>query len=297
MLNLYVIGCGGIGGYLVDLLPMTIASVSLDAAQKSGKFNITDLLEKAGNVALPCIVDRLVLVDGDTFNARNAVRQGMGAGSKLVQRMRAIDSSVLRRGYLQNMHMHGFNTYINPGNMAGIIPKNPPVNPDNVLAAPLGSTMVGIDSNTTVVFLCVDNMKTRYEVSKYMELFDNCLVINGGNEKTTGHVTLYERHNSMALDPNIYDVYPNVTADADQRPDEIACTFIEPQHDQVAVTNNIVATVMLACFSKWVRQGLEQEEGRGDKRRMVRKNEVLIDTDKMTMMTLHHPVATSIQQA
>ena len=33
-MNIYVIGCGGIGGYLCQMLPMSIVSVSLDAIAK-----------------------------------------------------------------------------------------------------------------------------------------------------------------------------------------------------------------------------------------------------------------------
>ena len=95
MLNVYVIGCGGIGGYLIDMLPMAIASLSLDILQERGH-NIQPYLSNAGNIALPCVVDRLTLVDGDIFNPRNSLRQGAGAGSKLAQRMRDIEDSVVR---------------------------------------------------------------------------------------------------------------------------------------------------------------------------------------------------------
>lgn len=295
MLNVYVIGCGGIGGYLIDMLPMAIASLSLDILQERGH-NIQPYLSNAGNIALPCVVDRLTLVDGDIFNPRNALRQGAGAGSKLAQRMRDIEDSVVRLSYLQNMKLVGYNAYVNPTNMKQIIPECPEFNPDAGAARSLYQDSVkGLPTpdlvTASVVFLCVDNLKTRYEVSKYMENFSDCLVINGGNEKTSGHVTLYERKNGEALDPNIYDVYPNITPDADQRPDEAACTEIAPKHDQIAVTNSIVANIMIASFNRWARSGLYQEEGTGSRKRTVRKNEIIIDTDRMSMIAVHHPLA------
>ena len=88
----------------------------------------------------------------------------------------------------------------------------------------------------SVVFVCVDNLKTRYEVSKYMENFDNCLVINGGNEKDNRARYFLQRAAGEALDPNLYEVYADVRPDADKRPDEENCTQIAPKHDQIAIT-------------------------------------------------------------
>ena len=39
MINVYVLGCGGIGGYIIDMLPMAIASLSLDMLEQGGYKN------------------------------------------------------------------------------------------------------------------------------------------------------------------------------------------------------------------------------------------------------------------
>ena len=289
MLNIYVIGCGGIGGYLLELLPQALASASLDAMEKSGR-DITPLLTKAGNCYIQCVADRLVLIDGDTFNARNSLRQGAGAGSKLVTRMRQLKDSMLMRTWLQGLQLQGVDGYITPDNMEELIPRHPAPNPDNTEKEWEGSLVPKGHYRSTVVFLCVDNVKTRYEVSKYMETFDDCLVINGGNERTTGHVTVYERCSGVALDPNIMDVYPNITPDADKRPDELACTAVAPKHDQIAVTNAMVANMMTALFIRWLANGtLDREITRKGKTERERKNEVVIDIESMTMTPLYHP--------
>lgn len=292
MLNMYIIGCGGIGGYLIDMLPMAISSLSLDMIAANG-YDISKYLNEAGNISLPLITDRLTLVDGDTFNPRNALRQGCGAGSKLVQRMRALQDSMLRKSYLQRLKVIGVNSYINPLNMQAIIPPVPEPNNENSIARDaFGSNITDITKH--VIFLCVDNAKTRYEVSKYAEYhLSNCIVINGGNEKTVGHVTIFEQVEGQKLDPNIYEVYPDINDTADKRPDELACTSIAPQHDQIAVTNSIVANVMMAMFNKWVREGLDKVDRRGNKSRI---NEVLIDTDAMFMTPVFHPLAKPANQ-
>lgn len=281
MINLYVIGCGGIGGYVIEELPMAIASLSLDVIESSRQ-DISEYLSQAGNIAIPSVVDRIVLVDGDIFEPRNALRQGMGAGSKLVQRQKALSNSMLMHSFLQNVRVVGYNAYVNPENVAEIIPLNPEPNPDNFRATDKMS-IISDKRDYTVIMLGVDNLKTRYEVSKYAETFPNVLVLNGGNSKTSGHVTVYERHNAVDLDPKIYDVFPNIKPDADKRPDEAACTLVAPKHDQIANTNRFIADIMIALFNKWVRKGL----GTGNQRR----NEVTIDTENLAMMSLSHPKA------
>ena len=82
MLNIYVIGCGGIGGYLLDLLPETFGSLLLDSMEKGlSEPSFTKHLESFGSEVVPQLVDRLVLIDGDDFSPRNALRQGYGTGN------------------------------------------------------------------------------------------------------------------------------------------------------------------------------------------------------------------------
>lgn len=284
MLNVYVIGCGGIGGYLIDKLPMCLASLSLDLLENAE--GQQKALELAGSVSIPCVADRLTLVDGDTFNPRNAVRQGDGGGSKLIQRMRHFkEDSVLMAGYLQRLQLVGYNEYVTPNNIGQIIPVRPAPNLLNKVSAEALQNLPHLKFGT-VVFLCVDNLKTRYEVSKYMERFTDCIVFNGGNDKTSGHVTIYERAGGVELDPPIYEVYPNVRPDADKRPDEIACGTVAPKHDQLAVTNSMVADVMLGQFIRWARKGQLTVEGKPGV--SVRYNEILLEIETPSLMPVCH---------
>lgn len=300
MLNIYVIGCGGIGGYLLDLLPETFGSLLLDSMEKGlSEPSFTKHLESFGSEVVPQLVDRLVLIDGDDFSPRNALRQGYGTGNKLQTRiddfLEKIDKKAIRRTYLRLMDVIGYNQYLAPWNMPAIIPKKPPANINNQggIFTDTNTTQKSIEGlsypggrDVTVVFVCVDNHKTRYEVSRYAEEFDNIVVINGGNEKTTGNVTIYERRDGVALDPNLPDVYTEITPDADLRPDETdPCTHVSPKHDQVAVTNNIVAALMLKVFTIWFRTGMNIY-GPGKNQR---RNEVLLDLDTLEMFPVYHP--------
>ena len=285
MLNIYVIGCGGIGGYLIDLLPMSLASLSLDMMNVPDA-RIQEFLEDAGRRSIPLIADRLTLIDGDTFNARNSIRQGEGVGSKLEQRAKRLaeNQAVLLKSWLRSLDIQGWNYYVTPDNMNAIIPHKPEPNQANagadaVYGDRLARNVGSLDC--PVVFLCVDNKKTRYEVSKYMESFDNCIVINGGNDKTTGHVTIYQKIDGKQLDPNLYEMYPDITADADRRPDEVGCDEVAPKHDQIANTNSIIAIWMSVAFNNLVRHGRDNYKDR-------RINDILIDTDNYMTMAIYH---------
>lgn len=336
MLDIYVIGCGGIGGYVCDKLPMALASLSLDMLEKGG-IDIMGYLEGAGTLPLPCIADWLVLVDADVFNPRNSLRQGEGAGSKLEKRLsgllemasdkgagradiaqrmletmlsrpegyddrdlrdvlsvlrsegldklKRVNASMVRKTFLQNLGIIGYNAYVAPSNVEKIIPRTPERNERNSDARCLYGD---VPKDFPIVMLCVDNKKTRFEVHKYMESFDDCLIINGGNTKEHGQVLIYEKRDGVALDPPMYEVYPDITADADLRPDEQACTVIAPSHDQVAITNSVCADFMLAMLVKWVKGGLYNESRRGG---LVRVNELDIETVQMSVIPLAHMVS------
>ena len=290
MLSVYIVGCGGIGGYLTDRLPQVISSLSLDVIERTGA-SIQQYLDNAGNVALPCVADRVVLVDGDTFDARNALRQrrGSGAGGKLQARLTAMRHEMLHTSFLQRMELFGYNAYVTPDNIEQVIPHSVPLNAGNEMNS-MADTLLNIGMGrllaTPVVMLAVDNMKTRYEISKYMETFDDCLVLNGGNSISKGHVTVYERRDGEALDPEIYRVYPEVNDTTDKRPDEMHCDEVAPKHDQVAITNAFVADVMMSRFVKWVHDGLDIETPSGVK---TRYNEVTVDIDQPSVMALYHP--------
>lgn len=299
MLRLYVVGCGGIGGYLTDMLPMVCTSIGLDFLEKM-KVNIRPYLQNAGNCVLPSLVRSITLIDGDTFDPRNAIRQGAGAGNKLAQRLYAINHSMVRQTYLRNVEIDGYNQYVNPGNVEQMIPIKVPS-----LEAAADEFKDVIDHwalsqnylashDIPVMFLCVDNVKTRYELSVYAEQFENVLVINGGNEKTTGHVTVYERRDGVALDPNIYEIFTNIRPDADKRPDEVSCTTVAPKHDQIAITNAMVSNIMLELFTHWAGSGtLDDFVNRG---KPCRRNEVVLDVEKLSMTAISHPLTTAQTQ-
>lgn len=278
-------------------------------------------------------VERIVLIDGDSFESRNGLRQLAMSGGKAVvgrkhflstvdalkasaekvhtllpelteleslgrrhkearadiqrllsgsyysqQEVDALRRSALMVTALANVKVEAVSQYLTPANMEQIMPAHPERVPST-----------GNVDGKSVIFLCVDNKKTRYQVSKYAEKFDDVLVVNCGNDKTTGHVTVYERRNGVALDPNLYEVYGDITEDADLRPDERPCTDVAPKHDQIAITNAILSELALSRLVTWARNGLTVEKKRGDHIVKSRANDILVDIEKPSLMAVYHP--------
>ena len=299
MLRLYVVGCGGIGGYVTQLLGECCASLALDYLERFG-VDITPYMENAGNCVIPSIVNSVTLIDGDTFDPHNAIRQGAGAGNKMLQRMIDLQEKMIRKTFLRHVNIDGYNNYINPENAQMMIPLH--VSHDdfhsenramfNDLNRRGYTNDILYARDIPVIFVCVDNVKTRYELSMYAESFDNILVINGGNEKTTGDVQVYERRDGTALDPNLPELFSNIRPDVDKRPDELACTVVAPKHDQVALTNCAVAVKMMEMFCHWVTHStLDDFPGR--KGQTVRYNEVVLDENVFKSIPVSHSLTTN----
>lgn len=139
-----------------------------------------------------------------------------------------------------------------------------------------------------VVFLCVDNHKTRYQVCRYVEaVFPDCIIINGGNEKTTGNITFYEKKDGKALCPSLLSLYPEINPSHDLRPDETPCTGVAPKNDQVTITNDWISIVMAEMLTKWLTTGAVTRPFKG---RPQAFNEVLLDVESLSMVVLNHQV-------
>lgn len=301
MYNIYVIGCGGIGGHLVRILPQAIAGLSCQciADYTQSGYTDTQLLESAGRQAVACIADSITFVDGDTFEPKNALRQGAGLGSKLTTRMREFKdqivngryNEVLLASWLRNMRVSGYPCYVNPDNVSQVIPRTAELNEEN-LELCRRCLNPAMHRPVTVVFICVDNKKTRYELSRYLETFDDVVIINGGNMLTTGQVTMHVRENGVQLDPWLPDLYPDINPDADKRPDEVSCEYVAPTYDQTAIVNYIVAGFMALAFSNYVRYISERCNGKADGEPAQRVNELLFDAPTYALMPRCHKVLT-----
>lgn len=295
MIDIYVVGCGGIGGYLLNLLPQTMACLAVDYSIENMKVPNDQIMGSNGTSDMLINPFRsLTLVDGDIFDGHNSLRQAGAAGSKIQVQMHKIRQMDAFTTWLNTTELKGYNNYLTPANIRKIIPV--PDKHVDILRSPLTGyydfNSKFSANNVAIIFPCVDNHKTRYEITKWAETFPSVVIFNGGNDKTKGNVLVYERDDGVELDPPIYKVYPEVNDKTDLRPDETPCTDIASKNDQTAITNNVIASFMLAMFTKWFRTGgfnqKTRERDANGKFKEARRNEVLIDLEKMTTTTLTH---------
>lgn len=332
MFDIYVIGCGGIGGFLLQLLPQCLASTMLDVTDKISPTKKDEIiracrlqldpesdslssyiLSHAAELRLPAVAESLTLIDADTFDPHNAVRQASGAGSKLAVQIAMLQQSVLFQVWLRETKLRGIDAYVTPANIAQIIPARVQLDDNSRtltaensdLCSQLQSSIYGYFENTLarsrftranagdtrcgripVVFLCVDNHKTRYEVCKYLEQFASCVIINGGNSKTTGNANIYVKVDGVVFDVPIYELYPEIADPNSKRPDEVGCTEVSLHNDQISIVNNIIAAYMVVLFRKFLLGELETTRGT----KVKRLNEVLIDCESCSTLPRYHNV-------
>ena len=261
---------------------------------------VTRHLETIGQSVIPSIVDSITLIDGDRFEPRNALRQGAGAGNKLAQRICDINSNMIRLTTLRNISVIGHNKYVNPMNIDKLIPVEKPdklfqkVNSakfEREICNVKSAALTDMKRDSVVIFMGVDNLSTRRDISLHAEKFPNVLLINGGNETTFGDVTIYERRDGIALDPTLMDIFPNVKNPTDKRPDEIHCTDLAPTLDQTVIINMMIATVMMAIFDHWVVYGTLDDFETKTANKTGRKNHFFVNSLQCSMYSMLHKLS------
>jgi len=169
---------------------------------------------------------RILLVDGDTYEMKNYERQEFSQlGNKA-----EIKSVELQMIY-PNMSYETFPSYVNEGNLIEVIKDN------------------------AIVFLCVDNHKTRMIVSRYCQNLQNVTLISGGNEFTDGNVQIYIREGGVDLTPDLCAYHPEIANPDDKLPEEMSCEELSHSDPQLYFANLGVATLMCWAFYNAVVQG------------------------------------------
>jgi molybdopterin/thiamine biosynthesis adenylyltransferase len=119
-----------------------------------------------------------------------------------------------------------------------------------------------------VVFLAVDNFKTRKLVSDHCEVLHNIVLFSGGNNSveagqdgTFGNVQIYERRGGKNVRNPITTFHPEIQVPADRAPYELSCEELAlSSAPQLLFTNLAVASALLNAFYSWLRGRLDYEE-------------------------------------
>jgi hypothetical protein len=214
-----VIGIGGIGGALLQ--PLASFLNSLD------------------------VHHRLVLVDGDKFEPKNAERQsfqslGNKAQVKAAETVKLLGESCVTVVPVAN--------YVTPENIGNII------------------------KTGDFVFLCVDNHPTRKLVSEHWETLPDVILFSGGNEGinpphqrgTYGNVQIAVRRNGENVTVPITRYHPEITQTKEKLPHELSCGQLVESTPQILFTNFAVASAMLNAFFAQICGRLSYQEVKVD---------------------------------
>lgn len=172
------------------------------------------------------------LVDGDIYEENNKPRQRFEErGNKSEVTVQRLADS------FPNLDFQAFPLYINDQN--------------------INTVLDGAD----VVFLCVDNHKTRRMVCHYCVERDNVVLISGGNDSgedgslgQMGDVQVFIRKDgeNKTLPPHEYHKEIENPPEDDQHPDEVeereGCLEEQQSAPQLLISNNFAATLMLNAF-------------------------------------------------
>jgi len=161
----------------------------------------------------------LLLVDGDEYEPKNFERQEFTQmGNKAEAKASELEIK------FPEIIVDSYDAYINETNTAEVIKEG------------------------DVVFLCVDNHKTRNIISNYCKKLKNVTLISGGNEFTDGNVQIYIRREGVDLTPDLGAYHPEIANPEDQLPDEMSCEELANADPQLYFTNLGVATLMCWAF-------------------------------------------------
>jgi len=177
-------------------------------------------LQYAGEAA------RLTLIDGDSFDRRNAARQAFTRlGNKA-----EVKAGELAREF-QGLSFRAAPEYVTAENVARLVAAG------------------------DLVFLMVDNHASRLLVNRHAATLADLTLISGGNDYQDGNVQVYVRRGGLDLTPSLSRYHPEIAHPQDHNPAELSCEeLMAGGAPQLLFANLTVAALMLNAFYA-LRQG------------------------------------------
>jgi hypothetical protein len=201
--RIVVVGLGGIGSMVLRYL-----SVFLN------------------NLRVPL---RLVLVDGDDFQPRDAARQTFATLGNKAEVKAAETLALLGDG---DVTIAAVPEYVTTDNLSRLVRPG-----DHV-------------------FLCVDNHPTRKMVSDHCQSLADVALFSGGNDGvdppaergTYGNVQIAIRRDARDLTAPLTRFHPEIASPKGKHPGDIPCGKLAESVPQILFTNLAVASAMLSAF-------------------------------------------------
>lgn len=200
--RLVIIGLGGIGSLLTSFLAKEVAFSA----------TLKDI--------------EIVFIDGDNYEAKNAVRQHVGGLRNKAEQTQANYEETYPfvtfkavKAYIGEESKFDQGKFVLPA--ATLIQEN------------------------DWVFGCVDNNRTRLIVSKRMQELQNAVLIDGGNELTDGSVQIFIRHEGKNLTPPIEKYQPSIKEPTDKAPYQLSCEALAATGSTQILAANATASLVM----------------------------------------------------
>jgi molybdopterin/thiamine biosynthesis adenylyltransferase len=164
---------------------------------------------------------RIKVLDGDQVEAKNLDRQIFDFDTILQNKVDAVlkpYASKKARGYPVYLSRNNIEEYIKDGD---------------------------------TVLICVDNFVVRAAIEDYVNTLENCIVINGGNEDSTGSCQTWIRKDGINLTPAISFLHPEIRVpDVDRAALSCQQAAALPGGEQLIIANMASALYMLTALMK-----------------------------------------------
>jgi molybdopterin/thiamine biosynthesis adenylyltransferase len=162
----------------------------------------------------------MTLIDGDSYEEKNKERQEFKRVGENKAESKAKELSIRFKG----IDCTSIPIYINNDTVSEVI------------------------QNNDIVFLCVDNHKTRKIVSEYCRTLSSVVLISGGNELLDGNVQIYVKKEGSELTPDLCRFHPEIANPEDQTPEEMSCEELSESEPQLFFVNAGIAVFMCCAF-------------------------------------------------
>ncbi len=212
------------------------------AVKVIGLGGVGSIVARYGSIFLaalktPC---RMVLIDGDSFEPKNASRMFFGDYGNKAE---VVHNELLPRFGESMMELTNLPAYVDSNNVANLIR----------------------DGN--IVILCLDNHASRKLINEHAKTLRNIVLISGGNDGVTenergsfGNVQIYIRRDGKDVCHDLAKFHPEIREPKDKLPTDLSCAEALESTPQLMMANLAVASAILNALYLLLSGCLHYEE-------------------------------------
>lgn len=212
------------------------------AVKVIGLGGVGSIVARYGSIFLaalktPC---RMVLIDGDSFEPKNAARMMF---AEYGNKADVVVQDILHHSLPEHLELTSVPEFVTPDNIDRLI------------------------RDGDIVILCLDNHASRKMVNEHAAKLDNVVLISGGNDGITesergtfGNVQIYIRKDGKDVSHDLCKFHPEIANPKDKLPTDLSCTEALESTPQLMMANLAVASAILNALYIYLSGHLHYEE-------------------------------------